>query len=123
MRPDSVRGFVSEIAGLFPDRRLRQHPVLRLSSRPPSPHRNRRSQILASAPHCSCLQQTLARSTFSFAASSAAGAVSAATNYFDAFLLFFAAASRSAFLRRAARFLILSRPRLCPILKRLRVDG
>jgi hypothetical protein len=39
----------------------------------------------------------------------------AASRYFDFFSLDFFEASRAAFLRRAARFLILSLPRLCPI--------
>jgi len=38
-----------------------------------------------------------------------------APRYFTVFCLGFFEASRSTFLRRAARFLILSLPRLCPI--------
>jgi hypothetical protein len=43
------------------------------------------------------------------------GRIIEVARYFAAFCLGFFEASRSAFLRRAARFLILSLPRLCPI--------
>ena len=41
--------------------------------------------------------------------------------YFPAFFFGFFAANRSVFLRRAARFLILSLPRLCPIYRQINV--
>jgi hypothetical protein len=41
--------------------------------------------------------------------------------YLPAFFFGFFAANRSVFLRRAARFLILSLPRLCPITRQINV--
>src|SRR5205085_12530937 len=105
LRLGSVPGFVREIDGRFPDHRLRQRRDLRRGSTVRPPHRNRRSKIPGSGCRswrsCSRLDSSTIRERF-------------CAIYFAAFFVFLAA-SRSVFLRRAARFLTLSLPRLCPI--------